>query len=93
MVISRFLIIPPAIVALVLFLWTYYRSNSMRLLEPHFALAILCCLVVIAPMAVEVMHVDPAWPSYFLCAAAFALLGLAIVLRRLNALDLRSPGR
>jgi hypothetical protein len=86
MVISNYLIIPPAIVAFVLFMWNYYRIDpENRLTDKHFVLAFVCFLVALGPIMPGIIGYDPAVPSYVLFAASIVLLAVAILWRRTQA--------
>jgi uncharacterized membrane protein len=83
MIISTFLILPPAIVAFIIYLWMYYELDpEKRLTDLRMLLAIACVVVIMTHMVVIVQQYDRAIPSMISCAAAFGLLICAIVMRR-----------
>jgi hypothetical protein len=91
-VIPTWLIIPPAIVALILYLALYYVHNpDNRITDLRFLLGVGCFVVVSAQMFVIIQGYDQTVSSIVLCLAALGLLGVAIwmVVDRLTVLPSR----
>jgi hypothetical protein len=83
MIVPTFLIIPPAIIAFIIYLWMYYELDpAKRLTDLRMLLAIASFLVILAYMVVIVQRYDQAIPSIVCCAAAFGLLICSILMRR-----------
>jgi hypothetical protein len=79
MIIPTYFIIPPAILALLLYLVLYYKRNpDNRLTDLRFLLAFCCFLVVAGQMFVIVQSYQGTVPSVALCLAALGLLGTAV---------------
>jgi tryptophan-rich sensory protein len=83
MIIPTFLIIPPAIAALIVYLWMYYEKDpEKRLTDLRMVLAIACFVVMFVYMVVIVQGYDREVPSMVCCAAAVILLVVSIHMRR-----------
>ncbi len=79
MIIPTYLIVPPAIVALIVYLFLYYQHNpDNRVTDLRFLLAIACFVVVSAQMIVIIQGYEQTVISIVLCLAALGLLGVAI---------------
>ncbi len=78
MIIPTYLIIPPAVVALILYLYLYYMRNpDNRVTDLRFLLAIGCFVVVAAQMFVIVQGYQGTASSVVLCLGSLGLLGTA----------------
>jgi hypothetical protein len=79
MIIPTILIIPPAILALLLFMLVYYqRDPPNRITDRRFLLALACFAVIAGQMVVIVQHYDGTIPSVVLFVAAMGLLIVAL---------------
>ncbi len=79
MIIPTYLIIPPAILALILYLALYYMRNpDSRVTDLRFLLGIACFVVVMGQTFVIVQGYQATVPSVVLCLAALGLLVGAI---------------
>jgi hypothetical protein len=83
MIIPNILVIPPAILALIVHLWTYYDKDPVnRLTDVSMLLTIASFGVFVANMVLVIQDYDRRIPSMVLCAVAFGLLIVAIRMRR-----------
>jgi len=75
MIIPTALIIPPAILALIFYLWLYYvRNPENRVSDVRFLLALACVGVMGAQIFTVIRNYELHVASVVLCAAAFGLL-------------------
>jgi O-antigen/teichoic acid export membrane protein len=83
MIVPTFLIIPPAILALIIYMWMYYEKDpENRITDARMMLAIASCAVVFAYMVVLIQGYDRTVPSMVCCALAVVLLIWSIRMRR-----------
>ncbi len=83
MIIPTFLIIPPAILAFIIYLWMYYEKDpENRLSDLRMVLAIACFGVIAVYMIVLVQRYDRTVPSMVCFVAALGLLVWSIRMRR-----------
>jgi hypothetical protein len=83
MIIPTVLIIPPAILALIIYMWMYYQKDpENRLSDWRMILAIASFAVIFAYEFVLVQGYDRTVPSMVCCALAVALLIWSIRMRR-----------
>jgi hypothetical protein len=85
MIVSSYLIMPPAIAALVIYVILYYQKNpENRITDLRFLLAMACFGVIAGNILLMVLRVEQSWPLLGLFAVSVALLlaALAILLTR-----------
>jgi hypothetical protein len=79
MIIPTYLIIPPAIVAMSMYLWRYYQVNpANRVTDPRFMLGCACFAMVVAQMVVIIQDYDRTIPSLVIFVGVLGLLAGAI---------------
>ncbi len=79
MIIPTWLIIPPAILAFIVYIGLYYLHNpDNRVTDLRFLMAIACFVVVVAQMVVIIQGYEQTVTSIVLCLAALGLLGVSI---------------
>jgi hypothetical protein len=92
MIIPTYLIVPPAIVALNVFMWLYWRRDpDNRVTDPRFMLGIGCVVVVMAQMVVVVQRYDQRFTSMVLFVAAVGFLIVSIRMLMVRN-DSKMPG-
>jgi membrane associated rhomboid family serine protease len=83
MIIPTVLIVPPAILAFIIYMWMYYEKDpENRLTDLRMLLAIACFGIIVGYLTVIVQGYDRTVPSMVCCAAAFGFLIWSIRMRR-----------
>jgi chromate transport protein ChrA len=79
MIIPTYLIIPPAIVAMAMYLWRYYQYNpANRVMDLRFVLGSACFAMVVAQMVVIIQDYDRTIPCLVIFMCVLFLLAGAI---------------
>ena len=77
--IPTYFVVPPAIVALLLYMWLYYERDPVnRVTDVRFLLGVGCFFVVVAQMFVVIRRYDQRISSMALFVLALALLACAV---------------
>ncbi|MBS0562458.1 MAG: hypothetical protein JSR21_20615 [Proteobacteria bacterium] len=81
MTIPTFVILPPAIVALIIYMLLYYaRDPENRITDWRFLLALACFCVIAGHMFVVIEGLQGPVPSMIALAASLALFGVAVAM-------------
>jgi amino acid transporter len=79
MIVPTYLIVPPAMAAMALYMLLYYVWNpENRITDRRFLLGLACVAVVVGQMVMLILRIQQAIPSAILVLAAWGLLVFAI---------------